>query len=111
MVHKALAFAGTQAVEDLLLARRAKRNDAEYLGLPAGEDGGAMCARQQPYLATNGANGLEVASIGAHPVVQDIVAHIRFQLLFVEGDDVLQTIRILCAERGDQFALHCIERS
>src|SRR5437868_3057762 len=99
MMHKAFALLHPKTIEHLLLAGRTERDNTQHLCLPTSEDGRAMSAWEQPNLTRNGANRPEVASIGTIAMIQNVVAHIGFEFFFVEGDDILEAIRVLCAKR------------
>src|SRR5436305_1855251 len=78
MVHETLALAETKTIEDLLLTRGAKRDDAQNLCLPTSKEGGTMSAGQKANLTTNGTNGLEITTIGAGSAIQDCIANVGF---------------------------------
>src|SRR5947209_19614722 len=99
MMHKAFALLHPKTIEHLLLTGGTERDDTQHLRLPTREDGRAMSAWKQPNLTRDGANRPEVASIGTCTMIQNVVAHIGFEFFFVERDDILEPIRILCAER------------
>ena len=42
---------------------------------------------------------LEVAPVDTHTMIQNIIAHIGLQFLFVEGDNFLHAVRVLLAQR------------
>src|SRR5260370_7784456 len=105
-MHKALALAAAQSIEHLLLPWRAKRYYAEYLCLSTGENGGAMRARQQSYFTTDGSYCLEIASIRAKAIVQDIVPAIRLQFLLIESADSFHTIHLLSPHHCSQLILN-----
>src|SRR5579884_523792 len=106
MMHEALALLRSKAIEHLLLAGRTERNDTQHLRLPASKDSRAMSARKQSNLTSDGTNRPEITPIGTCAMIQNIVAHVGFEFFFVERDDILEAIRILCAERRYQLVLN-----
>src|SRR5579875_3661973 len=76
MMHEALAFTGTQAIQHLLIAWRTQRHNAQHLSLTACKEGRTMCTRQQTDFARNRADSLEVAPINAYTVIQHLITHI-----------------------------------
>ena len=99
MMHEALALLHPKAIEHLFLSRRTERNNTQHLRLPTCKDGRPMSARKQPNLTRDGADRPEVAPIGARAMIQNVVAHVGFEFFLVERDDILEAIRVLCAER------------
>ena len=97
MMHEALALLHPKTIKHLLLTWGTKCDYAQHLRLSTSEDGRPMSARQQSNLTGDGTDRLEVASIRAYAVIQNIVPHIGFKFFFVERDDILELIRILGA--------------
>ena len=80
--HEVLAVLAFERVDDLLVLPGAERRDAQRLRLAAGEQGGAVRARQHAHLGDDRAHGAGVAPVDAQPGVQDGVADdVGFQLL------------------------------
>ena len=74
-----LAF---QRVDDLLVLAGAQRRHHEALGLAAGEQGGAVGARQHRDLAVDRTDGLGVAAVDTHTGIDDVAAdHVRLERL------------------------------
>ena len=74
MQHEVLAALALERVDDLLVLAGAERGDAERLRLAAGEQGGAVGARQHADLGDDRADGLGVAAVDAQAGVEDGVA-------------------------------------
>ena len=65
-----------------------------------------MRARKQAHLTVDGANRLQIAAIGAHAIIQNIIAHIRLELFLVERNNIFQALRVLSAQLADQLCLY-----
>ena len=73
--HEALVRFFAEAVDDLFVLLRAERRDDKRLGFAAGEEGGAVRARQQPLADFDGANRAGVAAVDAGLAVENLRAH------------------------------------
>ena len=65
-----------------------------------------MRAGQQAHFTADWADRLQVATIRAQAIVQNIVAHIRLQLFFIKGDDIFELVRKFRTQCGHQFVLY-----
>jgi hypothetical protein len=74
MQHEMLAELALQRVDDLLVLAGAEGGDTERLGLAAGEQSGAVGARQDADLGDDGADGLGVPPVDAQAGIEDGVA-------------------------------------
>ena len=72
--QEALARLRHQPVDDLLGVRARQGDDAEGLRLPAGEQHGAVHARQHADLNRDGTDRLRIAAVSAHALVEDRLA-------------------------------------
>ena len=72
--HEALAVLAFQRVDDLLILAGAQRGHAEGLGFAAGEQRGAMGARQDADLGHDRADGAGVAAVDPDARVENGVA-------------------------------------
>ena len=79
VVHVALGLFRGQGVQLLGFARGAQRGNGQHLRLAAGEQAGAVHARQHAGHATDGPDLGGLAAIGAHALVEDLLAHARFE--------------------------------
>ena len=75
LVHVALELLLVDAVEHLLVAHRAERGDGEHLRLPAGEEAGAVGARQQADFRGQRAHLVHAAAVHALLIVEQPAAH------------------------------------
>ena len=100
VVHEALAFFQSQPVEHLLLAGRAQRGDGQDLCLAAGEQAGAVGARQQPDLAGDGPYLGNAAPADALALFDDGGPHLVLDLEVDGGDYVLGRVFIGVAGRN-----------
>ena len=74
MQHEVLAVLALKRVDDLLVLPGAERGDAERLRLAAGEQRGAVRARQNADLGDDRPHRPGVAAVDAHAGVEDGVA-------------------------------------
>ena len=73
--HEVFATLALERVDHLFVLAGAEGGDAERLGLAAGEQGGAVGARQDADLGHDRADGLSIATVDAQPGVEDGAAH------------------------------------
>ena len=109
MQHEVLAVLAFERVDDLLVLAGAQRGDAERLRLAAGEQRGAMGARQDAHFGDDLADGLGVAAVDAQAGVQDGVADdVRLQVLELR----LGQLGALAFgdQRLDRLLLHGVDR-
>ncbi len=75
MHHEVLAVLALERVDDLLVLAGAQGRHDQRLGLAAGEQRGAMGARQHADLGHDRPHGLVVATVDALAGIEDGVAH------------------------------------
>jgi hypothetical protein len=109
VVHEALRLLHPDAVDDLLVADRAKGRHAQHLGLTPGEKTGAMRARQHADLTRDRPDLGQPAAVGADALLEDRVA----DRLFLHRIEELRDWLLFAAARRhlrEQALLHRFDR-
>ena len=97
-----LLVGALQRVDELLVLAGAERGDHDRLGLAAGEQRGAVGARQERRLADDRTHGDEVAAVDALGGIEDVPAHdLGFEVLEHAGDLLHRPLGIVGAVREE----------
>ena len=112
MQHKRLRgfLRDVDRIDALLIVRRAQRHRGERLGLPAGEQRGAVRARQPAHLAGDRPDGIEIAAIDALPCREHAVSHRVVLDPFDHLCDLAQLVGELLGQLLDDRRLDGAER-
>src|SRR5205085_5410814 len=111
VMHVTLGVYRLERVDDLLIAAWPQRRDRKHLGLSALEQRAAVCARQDPDLAGDGADLVELATIRTDPLLDDRRTHRLLQRLLEDlGDLGRRDVRALRREHADRGEAHLIGR-
>ncbi len=107
--QEALVDVAVDGVQPLGVASHPEGGGHQPLGLPTGEDGGTVDARQDAHLAGDRPDLVELAAVGAHPVVDDLLPHhLRLDVVQERLDRVAEVP--VGVELGEAFLLHRVER-
>ena len=113
MVHEALRFLWTDAVQNLNVSQRTQRTDAERLRLATSEQAGAMRARQEVNVAVDGTDLIQTASIRTNLLMSDQATDFFLNDVierFLNIAHVTWSIRIDVLEVGNRLAVDGINR-
>src|SRR6059036_3774876 len=89
-MHEALGIDGRESVDDLLVAPRAEGRHREDLGLPAGEDRGAVRTRQHADLDGKRTDLLSSPPVRAQVLLGNSFAELLLQDLLEDRGDLLR---------------------
>src|SRR5690606_28795345 len=104
--HEALEVHAGEHLHALLVLARAEGGGADRLRLAAGEDGGAVHARQRPHLAPDRTDLVVLATRDAHAVFEDHLPHVRVLEVLEVVLELAFAVHVVVAE----FFLHLRER-
>ena len=113
MQHEAVGVAAFERVDGLLVAAGAERGDHQRLGFAAGEQGGAVGARQHAGADGDRAHGAGVAAVDARLAGQDAIAyHAGFQAVERVLDVILgDRVHVGGDQFGEGLVAHFVDRA